>query len=123
MTRTWPGRTVFKDFLLLLQRCHLPGDAAGRRERPHAPEPGTRSQTRRFVVKSFASLGRILEYVAQEEAVEASKYIHGARKTKSTIKRYRFALAFPDHVLLGVDVIQGASKVVEEVPARINPYK
>lgn len=78
MTRTWLGRTVFEDFLLLLYRRHFPGHAARRAGSPHASDARTCSQAGRFVVKSFTSLGCVLQDVAQEEAVEASKHIHGA---------------------------------------------
>lgn len=83
VTHTWLGRTVFKDLLLLLYRRHFPRDAARRGGSPHASDTRTCSQAGRFVVKSFTSLGCVLQYVTQEEAVEASKYIHGARQNVS----------------------------------------
>jgi len=92
MTRTWLGRTVFKDLLLLLYGRHFPGDAARRGGSPHASDAGTRSQAGCFVVESFASLGCVLQYVTQEEAVEASKYVHGARQIGNKEKNLHLCL-------------------------------
>lgn len=79
MMHTWPGRTILKDLLLLLYRCHFPGDAARDGGSPHAADARARSQAGSFVVEGFASLRGVFQDVAQEEAVEASEYIHGAR--------------------------------------------